>query len=129
MNFFTYRAALALTAALVALPADCQLATTSMPTQRTPTNPSSATKVSTLSYTSTFDTYHPFGEAPLVPWQQANEAVYKAGGWRAYAKEAQATSGPAAPVPKAAPAPAPAPESRAPALSAPTAATASGARP
>ena len=60
-----------------------------------------AAKKPALKYESTFDTYRPFGDSTLVPWRQANEDVHKAGGWRAYAKEAQA---PAAPPPPALPA-------------------------
>jgi hypothetical protein len=48
-------------------------------------------------------------DAP-VPWREANDLVGRIGGWRAYAREAQAPASPPAPValPAAAPAPAPA---------------------
>jgi hypothetical protein len=64
-----------------------------------------AAKKPALKYESTFDTYRPFGDAALVPWRQANEDVQKAGGWRAYAKEAHAPSAPPPPALPARPAP------------------------
>lgn len=42
-----------------------------------------------LTYRSAFATYQGFAEQAVSPWQQTNDAVAHAGGWRAYAKEAQ----------------------------------------
>ncbi len=38
----------------------------------------------------------PPAEVPLVPWQEANDVVWRIGGWRSYAREA---SQPLAPAP------------------------------
>lgn len=90
MSFFTPRGTLVLAAALSAVSAFCQQAPASEPVQQP-----------ALRYKSTFDTYRAFGDTAPVPWRQANEAVYKAGGWRAYAKEAQVPSTPPSPAPAA----------------------------
>lgn len=42
-----------------------------------------------LTYRSVFATYQGFAEQTVSPWQQTNDAVARAGGWRAYAREAQ----------------------------------------
>ena len=34
----------------------------------------------------------PFVEEKAIPWKEANDTVYRRGGWRAYAKEAAAGS-------------------------------------
>lgn len=47
-------------------------------------------------YRSAFDGYRPNREQAVGDWRQANDAVARAGGWRAYAREAQAPA-PAAP--------------------------------
>lgn len=39
------------------------------------------------------ENYRPFTDEKVAPWKQANDLVAKIGGWRAYAKEAQETSG------------------------------------
>ena len=54
------------------------------------------------------DGYQQFDDAASVPWKDANDAVGRIGGWKAYAREAQAggTTDPAT----AAPAPAKAPD-------------------
>lgn len=46
---------------------------------------------------SALDGYLRFDDVKPVPWQQANETVRANGGWRAYAKEAQEQTAPAAP--------------------------------
>lgn len=51
------------------------------------TNPES--KAVDLSYRSAFSAYQGFAEQTVSPWQQTNDAVARAGGWRAYAREAQ----------------------------------------
>lgn len=45
---------------------------------------------------STFKTYRRQGEIEPTPWPQANQTVESRGGWRAYAREAQAAPAPAA---------------------------------
>ena len=67
--------------------------------------------VAPLVYRSAFGGYKPLAEAtPPLSWRDANDAVERIGGWRAYAREANAPaaapSAPAAAVPLA-PAPAP----------------------
>lgn len=59
-----------------------------------------------VSYESVFKDYRRFGETQRTPWKQANETVERIGGWRAYAREAQAPDAPAA---ANAPGPAPRP--------------------
>jgi len=58
-------------------------------------------------YESVFDGYRRVGEIQRTPWKQANETVERIGGWRAYAREAQApeaAASAAAPRPAAGPA-------------------------
>ena len=62
---------------------------------------------------SAFDGYRPFTEAPVAPWKDTNRQVLEAGGWRAYARGANAAASapavPAAPaIPSTQPASAPA---------------------
>jgi hypothetical protein len=45
-------------------------------------------------YRSAFEGYRPFGDEPAVPWREANDAVGRIGGWRAYAREAQEPAAP-----------------------------------
>lgn len=64
-----------------------------------------AARVPAASYRSAFEGYRPMADAPVSDWREANDAVAKAGGWRALAREAQAPDEkPAAPSQKAAPA-------------------------
>ncbi len=54
-------------------------------------------------YRSAFDGYRPFSDQAVVPWREANELVGRIGGWQAYAREGQGTSGkPPAPAASAA---------------------------
>ncbi|MDQ0025069.1 hypothetical protein J2X90_002875 [Variovorax paradoxus] len=39
-------------------------------------------------YKSALEGYRPFADAKPIPWKEANETVYRRGGWQAYAKEA-----------------------------------------
>ena len=58
-----------------------------------------------LPYESVFKNYQTHADVPLRDWKASNEAVRKAGGWRQYLKESQATdaaNAPAAPAPSAA---------------------------
>jgi hypothetical protein len=41
-----------------------------------------------LNYKSAFEGYQPFADEKPIPWKEANETVYRRGGWQAYAKEA-----------------------------------------
>jgi hypothetical protein len=52
-------------------------------------------------YRSAFEGYRPFSEEKVAPWAASNEAVRNAGGWRAYAREAQ--EGPAQVTPPVSP--------------------------
>lgn len=85
---------------LAALPA---LAALTVPAQVPPApadTTAAAAPASALPYRSAFADYQPFADQKVGPWKEANDTVGKAGGWRAYAKEA------AQPQPAAAPAPA-----------------------
>jgi hypothetical protein len=44
-------------------------------------------------YRSAFDGYSTDREPDRIDWRKANEAVHTIGGWRSYAREAQAPSG------------------------------------
>lgn len=45
-----------------------------------------------LEYTSPLHTYQGYKEQPVQPWREANDRVGQIGGWRTYAKEAQAAA-------------------------------------
>lgn len=45
--------------------------------------------VPALNYRSAFAGYRGFSDDKLLSWREANEAVARIGGWRAYAREAQ----------------------------------------
>lgn len=82
------------------------------PAQRAdPSDPRAS--VPALSYTSAFAAYRALAEQSVGSWREANEKVERAGGWRAYAKEARerdtAATGVTAVVPAAADARVPAP--------------------
>lgn len=44
-----------------------------------------------LIYKSALEGYQPFADEKSIPWKEANETVYRRGGWQAYAKEASST--------------------------------------
>lgn len=46
-------------------------------------------RVPPATYHSALATYRRLGDDKPLPWKQANEAVNRIGGWRAYAREAQ----------------------------------------
>lgn len=48
-------------------------------------------------YRSALESYQPYSDTKMVPWKEANDAVGRIGGWRAYAKEAAEAQTPAAP--------------------------------
>ena len=70
--------------ALVALP---MLVFAQQMTRPDPSDPK--VSVPPVVYVSPLQPYRPLGDEPLSPWKTANDAVEKAGGWKAYAKEAQ----------------------------------------
>ena len=70
--------------ALMALPA---LAYAQQKTRPDPADPKAGVPPSV--YVSPFKQYQPLGDEPVAPWKSTNEVVEKAGGWKAYAKEAQ----------------------------------------
>ena len=41
-------------------------------------------------YRSAFSNYRPYADEPVASWQKANDLVGRIGGWKAYAREAQA---------------------------------------
>ena len=74
---------------LITLPAIAAL--TSAIAQTAPVPPSSALPdpaPPTLDFRSALEAYQPFTDEKAIPWKEANETVYRRGGWRAYAKEA-----------------------------------------
>ncbi|MFT4193951.1 hypothetical protein [Ottowia sp.] len=46
---------------------------------------------------SAFEGYRAYAEPPAIDWRQANDTVGRIGGWRAYAREAQAAQPESAP--------------------------------
>ena len=100
---------------LVATQAQAQSSSTPRPD---PLDPKA--QVPSVRYESAFAKFRRIGDDKPVAWREANDAVARIGGWRAYAREAQqpdpaATDRPGAPAlaptqpPLTAPAPAPAP--------------------
>jgi len=90
----------------MALPA---LALAQQKSRPDPTDPKAS--VPAVIYVSPLKQYQGLGDEPVAPWKSANEVVEKAGGWKAYAKEAQEADGagkavasPAQPGPHAKPA-------------------------
>ena len=61
-----------------------------------------------LAWRSAFDGYQPYTDAKVLPWKQSNDTVGAVGGWRAYAREAQASEPKAEPAPELKPSPMPA---------------------
>lgn len=78
---FPASAALAALATLSAVVAVAQPAPadSSAPTASTPP---------VLTFKSALEGYRPFADEKPIPWKEANETVYRRGGWQAYAKEA-----------------------------------------
>lgn len=99
-------------AALAAVAASVQAAPE--PTRRDPANPQA--DVPAVSYRSPFTDYRRFGDQPVADWRALNDQVRAIGGWRAYAREANAPEAgdqaPAAPPKDASPARPAAPASR-----------------
>lgn len=78
-------------------------------------------RVPAVRHVSALAHYRPLGDDQRLDWKQANEAVNRIGGWRAYAREAQQ--------PEAVPPTAPAPANRTAPAPMPAATPASGAKP
>ncbi|MDN6886676.1 hypothetical protein ABL840_04420 [Variovorax sp. NFACC27] len=55
-----------------------------------------------LTYRSALEGYQPFADEKPIPWKEANETVYRRGGWQAYAKETSGSSAAEAESPKGA---------------------------
>ena len=53
-------------------------------------NPCAAKAAPVVSYSSVFDNYNSFEDIPDTTWIEANDAVGRIGGWRAYARQVQA---------------------------------------
>jgi hypothetical protein len=49
-----------------------------------------------LNYKSALEGYRPYADEKPIPWKEANETVYRRGGWQAYAKEATESAPPTA---------------------------------
>ncbi|MDP3083363.1 MAG: hypothetical protein Q8N44_06690 [Rubrivivax sp.] len=94
MNRFHWRHWLAL-ATLTCAGATAQVV---KPTQADPLDPQAS--VPAAQHRSSLTSYRRHDETRLLPWREANDAVQRIGGWRAYAREA------AAPEPAASAAPA-----------------------
>ncbi|MEJ8855902.1 hypothetical protein WKW79_15070 [Variovorax robiniae] len=56
--------------------------------------PPSASLPAPLPYVSAFEGYKPFKEEKPIAWREANETVYRRGGWRAYANESAESKAP-----------------------------------
>ena len=55
--------------------------------------------VPTLKYTSSLDRFRGWGDDKPIPWKEANDTAARIGGWRSYAREAQAPApGASAPI-------------------------------
>ena len=53
-----------------------------------------------LTYKSALEGYRPFADEKPIPWKEANETVYRRGGWQAYAKETSGSGAAEAESPK-----------------------------
>ncbi|WP_431511554.1 hypothetical protein [Variovorax sp. DAIF25] len=83
-------------AAFPALAAFAALATLSAAVavaQPAPAKSAEAAAPTVLIYKSALEGYQPFADEKPIPWKEANETVYRRGGWQAYAKEASGGSG------------------------------------
>jgi hypothetical protein len=121
----SYRLPWLLLVALIALVVNGALAQSgsSAPAARRPDPLDANAPVPAVTYQSSFRAYRSFGDERVGDWQAANDTVGRIGGWRVYAREADAPevnvprlapTAPAAPAtdvtqPKPDPAPAPAP--------------------
>jgi len=83
---------------LAVFPAMAALAAMAQPVPAPTPAPAPASAAPTvLTYKSALEGYQPFTDEKPVPWKEANETVYRRGGWQAYAKETSGTGAAAAP--------------------------------
>lgn len=75
------------------------IAATAQPSPASSTTPT-ASPPPVLTYKSALDGYQPFADEKPIPWKEANETVYRRGGWQAYAKEASGSGNAGAESPK-----------------------------
>ena len=73
---------------LAALPAIAASLAVAQPAPVPPAPRSAEPVPPTLEFRSALEAYQPFTDEKAIPWKEANETVYRRGGWRAYAKEA-----------------------------------------
>lgn len=67
------------------------------PTTTRPDPADSKASVPSVVYRSELAGYRPYAEQSVGSWREANEAVNRVGGWRAYAREAREPQPPASP--------------------------------
>ncbi len=82
---------LAVSPAMAALVAVAQPASTPAPAPAPSHTAATAAPQPVLTYKSALAGYQPFADEKPIPWKEANETVYRRGGWQAYAKEASGT--------------------------------------
>ncbi|MFS2097664.1 hypothetical protein ACCC97_01790 [Variovorax sp. Varisp85] len=93
---------------LAVFPAMVALAAVAQPAPTPPPAPTSAGSAATaapppvLTFKSALEGYQSFADEKPIPWKEANETVYRRGGWQAYAKEASGTGTAEAESPKGA---------------------------
>ena len=91
---------------LAVLPAIAALVAVAQPASTPATAPAPSHAAATaappqvLTYKSALDGYQLFAADKPMPWKEANETVYRRGGWQAYAKEASGTGAAEAESPK-----------------------------
>ncbi|MDP1900348.1 MAG: hypothetical protein Q8K96_07825 [Rubrivivax sp.] len=93
MNFSIARALAQV--ALLAVAASACAQSASRPARPDPLDAQAAVPAAT--YKPALAAYRRLRDDPPVAWREANDTVHGIGGWRAYAREAQASPGPAAP--------------------------------
>lgn len=84
---------------LAVFPAMATLAAMAQPVPA-PSGNAPAAAPPALTYKSALEGYQPFADEKSVPWKEANETVYRRGGWQAYAKEASGSGATEAQAPK-----------------------------
>ena len=93
---------LAVFPAMAALAAVAQPAPTPAPAPAPVDAAATAAPPPVLTYKSALEGYRPFVDEKSIPWREANETVYRRGGWQAYAKEASGSGATEAESPKGA---------------------------
>jgi hypothetical protein len=93
-------------AAAVGLTATAALAEPAAPPEAAPDPRDARAPVPAVVYTGALAQHRRFSDETLQSWREANERVTRIGGWRSYAREAQASAPPASqPAPARSPAP------------------------